>query len=85
MSAALHHCSEHPDGETLSSEWYSKAYNKLTKLTHSMRNLDMIDGRVVDLSDNSTVYDELLEHKMHTFKVLARTFLGCPSMQQQAK
>lgn len=21
---------------------------------------------------------------MHTFKVLARTFLGCPSMQQQA-
>lgn len=82
LNVALYHCLEQPHEESLPPEWYIKAYKKLAKLTHLLKNVDLIDGRLVNISDYSTVYDDHLEQNMHTFKELARGFVGSPSVQQ---
>ncbi|KAK9286964.1 hypothetical protein L1049_015372 [Liquidambar formosana] len=66
-------------------EWYEKAFSKITKLTHSLKNVDLIAGRLVNTDDFSTIIDDNIEHKMHTFKSLVRTFLGSPSVQEALK
>lgn len=78
----FHHCSEEFQDESLSSEWYEKAFSKLTKLNLLLKNVDLVDGKLVNVSDHSRVYDESLEQKLSYFKSLARTFIGCPSMQE---
>ncbi|XP_004245039.1 uncharacterized protein [Solanum lycopersicum] len=78
----FHHCSEEFQDESLSSEWYVKAFSKLTKLNLLLKNVDLVDGKLVNVSDHSRVYDESLEQKLSYFKSLARTFIGCPSMQE---
>ncbi|XP_059644821.1 uncharacterized protein LOC132286488 [Cornus florida] len=81
----LFHCAEETHEEPLPSEWYEKAILKLTKLSHLLKEVDLIDGTLVKIADHSTVIDDNLEHNMHTFKSLARTFLGSASMQQALK
>uniref|UniRef100_A0A5B7BNP6 Uncharacterized protein n=1 Tax=Davidia involucrata TaxID=16924 RepID=A0A5B7BNP6_DAVIN len=78
LNVMLYHCSEEPHEEPLPYEWYEKAFPKLTKLTHLLKNVDLINGRLVNIHDYSTVSDGHLEHNMRTFKSLARAFLGCP-------
>ncbi|KAL6964918.1 hypothetical protein U1Q18_035972 [Sarracenia purpurea var. burkii] len=79
----LYHCSEDSHEGPLPSDWYEKAFPKLMKLTHLLRNVDLIDGRLVNINDNSIVVDDdHLQQSMHTFKSLARTFLGSPLVQE---
>ncbi|KAA8521537.1 hypothetical protein F0562_012210 [Nyssa sinensis] len=82
LKVMLYHCLEEPHEEPLPYEWYEKAFPKLTKLTHLLKNVDLIDGRLVDINDHSTVVDGHLERSMHTLKSLARAFLGCPLVQE---
>ncbi|XP_009803227.1 uncharacterized protein LOC107831447 [Nicotiana tabacum] len=81
----FYHCSEEVHEEALPSEWYEKAFTKLTKLSHLLKHVDFVDGKLVNVNDRARVYDESLEQKMFTFKLLARTFIGCPSMQEMMK
>ncbi|KAK4349109.1 hypothetical protein RND71_031864 [Anisodus tanguticus] len=82
----FYHCSdEEVQDETFPCEWYEKAFSKLTKLSHLLKNVDLVDGKLVNVNDNSRVYDESLEQKVSSFKSLARTFIGCPSMQEMMK
>ncbi|OIT40239.1 PREDICTED: uncharacterized protein LOC109237038 [Nicotiana attenuata] len=81
----FYHYSEEVHEETLPSEWYEKAFTKLTKLSHLLKHVDFVDGKLVNVNDQARVYDESLEQKMSTFKLLARTFIGCPSMQEMMK
>ncbi|CAN4076746.1 unnamed protein product [Withania somnifera] len=69
----FYHCSE------------QKAFSKLTKLRHLLKNVDLVDGKLVNVNDHLRVYDEILEQKMSSFKSLAWTFIRCPSMQEMMK
>lgn len=79
-----YHCSEvsYHDDELLSSDWYDKAFLKLKKLAQLLKDVDLIDGRLVNVNDSSRVFDSKLEEKMLTFKSLARDFIGCPAAQE---
>ncbi|XP_019258819.1 PREDICTED: uncharacterized protein LOC109237032 [Nicotiana attenuata] len=81
----IYHCPEEANDESLPSEWYEKAFSKLTKLSHLLKHVDFVDSKLVNVNDCSRVYDESLEQKMSTFKSLARTIIGCPSMQEMIK
>ncbi|GFZ08375.1 hypothetical protein Acr_20g0001830 [Actinidia rufa] len=79
-------CSEDShEEESLPFEWYEKAFPKVLKLTHLLKDVDLIDGRLVNIGNNSLVVDDYLQQKMHTFKSLTRGFLGSPTMQQAFK
>lgn len=81
----FYHCSEQVQDEYLPFEWYMKAFSKLTKLSHLLKNVDLVDGKLVNVNDHSRIYDEILEQKLSSFKSLTRTFIGCPSMQEIMK
>lgn len=68
--------------EILSPGWYERAFPELTKLSHHLKNVDLIDGRVVKVADNLIVFDDNIEQKLHIFKSVARAFLGTASVQQ---
>ncbi|KAI8569050.1 hypothetical protein RHMOL_Rhmol02G0247900 [Rhododendron molle] len=80
----LYHCSEESREENLpsESEWYEQTFPKLIELTHLLKNVDSVDGRHIIIDDHSIVIDDSLQQSMHTFKSLARAFLGSPTVQQ---
>ncbi|CAK9317458.1 unnamed protein product [Citrullus colocynthis] len=84
-NSMLYHCAElsSADQEVLPSEWYENASRKIKKLSCSLKNVDLIDGRLVNVNDDSTIIDERIEQKMHTFKALVRVLIGSPSTQRR--
>ncbi|KAL0553301.1 hypothetical protein IC582_007191 [Cucumis melo] len=84
-NSMLYHSPEQSsvDQEVLPSEWYEKAFGKIKKLSCKLRNVDLMDGRVVNASDDSTIIDERIEQKMRTFKSLVRILIGSPSAQRR--
>ncbi|CAL8996858.1 unnamed protein product [Prunus brigantina] len=85
LNGMLHHCSEESHGEPMPREWYQKEFPKLTKLTQLLKNVDLVDGRLVNISDGSIIMDDRIEHRMLTFRSLAREFIGSPLVQQTLK
>ncbi|KAL2548641.1 hypothetical protein Fot_10171 [Forsythia ovata] len=88
LRLAYYHPSEersHEEEEALPSEWYEKAFLNLKKLSHSLKNVDMIDGRLINLNDHSRIFDNKLECEMQSFKSLVRAFIGCFSVQETMK
>lgn len=83
LNVMLYHCSGSGEShdEILSYEWYEKAYQKIERLTHLFKNVDLIDGRLVNVKDDSVIIDDRIEQRMRTLKSLVRAFLGCPSVQ----
>lgn len=82
MSAMLYHCSDVSHQEPIPCEWYDHAFPKIIKLSHSLRNVDWVDGRLVNASNDSIASDDQIEHRLQTFKSMARVFIGSPSVQQ---
>lgn len=82
VNAQPYHCSEVSHQEPLPPEWYDHAFPKIIKLSHSLRNVDWVDGRLVDASNDSIVSDDQIEHRLRTFKSMARVFIGSPSVQR---
>ncbi len=82
VNVMLYHCSEVSHQEPLPCDWYEKEFPKITKLSHLLRNVDWVDGRLVNVRDNSIVFDDQIEQKMQTFKYLARVFIGSPLIQR---
>ncbi|KAL8497105.1 hypothetical protein ACS0TY_020690 [Phlomoides rotata] len=68
--------------EILPSEWYELAFSKMNKWSHSLNELDLIGGKLVNINDHSRVFDDKLEKKLHTFKSISRAFIGLPSMKE---
>ncbi|XP_023524216.1 uncharacterized protein LOC111788189 [Cucurbita pepo subsp. pepo] len=81
----LYHCTEDSfdDQERLPADWYEKAFPKIKKLSSSLKNVDLIDGRLVNVNDDSTILDERIEQRMRIFKSLVRVFIGSPSVQRR--
>ncbi|KAM1089368.1 hypothetical protein ACFX19_017353 [Malus domestica] len=82
LNAMLYHCSEEFREETLPPEWNQMAFPKLTKLTQLLKNVDLIDGRLVNIDGGSITIDDRVAHKMLSFKSLARIFIGAPLVQK---
>lgn len=80
-----HSLKEEPQVENLPSKWYEKEYPMLLKLTHLLKDFDLIDGKLVNINDNATVFDENLLSDMHTFKSLVRTYIGYSAVQLSLK
>ena len=70
--------------ESLPFEWYSKKLPLLTKLTRSLKDFDLVDGKLEDIN-GVIIYDDHIKQKMQAFKSLARIFVGSPSLQQKLK
>lgn len=77
----LFHTSRDSHEEILSYEWYAKLYQKITRLTHLLKNVDLVDGRMVNVTDDSVIINERMEQRMRIFKSFVRAFIGCPSVQ----
>ena len=78
--AFYHHVVEHDD-EPLPSEWYRKTYAKLIKLTHVLKNVEQIDGRLRYINNGLIITDDCLVSQIQTFNSLAKAFITSPSMQ----
>ncbi|XP_055960431.1 uncharacterized protein LOC126669682 [Mercurialis annua] len=78
-------CHYHSHGEALPLKWYEKAYPTIVKLTHELQNVDLIDGRMVNVNDGSVVMDDCVAEKMHALKSLARVFIGSPVVQRNLR
>lgn len=85
FNAMLYHCTGGSDEEVLPHEWYEKAFSKLTRLAHLLKDVDSVDGRLVNANDNSIIISDQIEHRMNTFKSLVRVFIGSPSVQLMLK
>ncbi|KAJ0089546.1 hypothetical protein Patl1_12763 [Pistacia atlantica] len=83
LTVMLYNCSGESPKEFLSYAWYEKVFPKITRLSQLFKNVDLIDGRLVNIEDDSVVIDEVVENRMRTFKSFVRVFLGCPSVQQR--
>ncbi|CAN6850269.1 unnamed protein product [Brassica oleracea] len=70
--------------ESLPYEWYSKKLPLLTKLTRSLKDFDLVDGKLEDIN-GVIIYDDHIKQKMQAFKSLARIFIGSPPLQQKLK
>ncbi|XP_044463581.1 uncharacterized protein LOC123194451 [Mangifera indica] len=77
LTVMLYHCPAEPP-----NAWYEKVFPKITRLSQLYKNVDLIDGRLVNVKDDSVVIDERVESRMRTFKSFVRVFLGCPSVQR---
>ncbi|KAK9946043.1 hypothetical protein M0R45_011526 [Rubus argutus] len=82
LNAMLYHCSEESRGEPLPQEWYKREFPKLMKLTQLLKDVDLVDGRLVNITDGSIIVNGRAEHKMVAFKSLATVFVGSPLVQQ---
>ncbi|KAL8063094.1 hypothetical protein ABFX02_01G005700 [Erythranthe guttata] len=77
--------SSETEEEIFSSEWCGMAFSKMKKWSHSLKEYDLIDGRLVNINDQSRIYDDKLEKKLHTFKSVARVFIGLPLTKETMK
>lgn len=81
----LYHSTGEVGEEILPSEWCEKAFLKLKKWSHTLKEVDLIGGRLVNIDDGSRIVDEALERKMHAFRSIVRAFIGIPLMQETMK
>ncbi|XP_076891284.1 uncharacterized protein LOC143542617 [Bidens hawaiensis] len=60
----------------ISSEWRERAFSKLIKLSHLLKGLDLINGRLVDVQDECVaVNNEFFMQSMHAFKSIGAAFV----------
>ncbi|KAI9079245.1 hypothetical protein K1719_038850 [Acacia pycnantha] len=69
--------------DVLPLKWYENSLPRISQLTHLLKNVDAINGKLVDVTSNSTIVDDKIQHEMGTFKSLVRAFIGSPSSQQR--
>lgn len=81
----MYHCSRKSQDEVLPFRWYNKAFPSITKLTQQLKNVDLIDGKLVNINDDSIIIDDRIAEKMNTLKSLVRVFIGSPWVQQNLK
>lgn len=82
IDANINHPLSEPVSDGSSSEWCEIAYPKLIKLTHLLKGLDLISGRLVNVEEKCVVNDEFLVESMRKFKLTGAAFLKYHSIQQ---
>uniref|UniRef100_A0A7N0VJK3 Uncharacterized protein n=1 Tax=Kalanchoe fedtschenkoi TaxID=63787 RepID=A0A7N0VJK3_KALFE len=86
MNLRYYECSgQNDEDEILPEEWYQKVFPKMERMSYKLRNVDVVDGRLVNLDDRSVIFDDDMMKKMSVFKSLARTFIGSATMLESLK
>ncbi|XP_020219186.1 uncharacterized protein LOC109802290 [Cajanus cajan] len=75
----------HSSKDALNLQWYQDEFPKVKELTRLLANVDTVNGRLVDVNSNTTVFDDGIEREMCTFKSLVRVFVGSPFVQHRMK
>ncbi|MFS8005386.1 hypothetical protein Hanom_Chr13g01236801 [Helianthus anomalus] len=75
IDATSDHLLAEPLLNPISSEWCVRAFPKLIKLTHLLKGLDLISGRLVNVHNKCVVDDEFLMLSMRTFKSTGASFV----------
>ncbi|KAL5142164.1 hypothetical protein HKD37_09G025393 [Glycine soja] len=75
----------HSSKEALNLQWYQNEFPKVKELTHLLANVDSVNGRLVDINSNSTVFCDDVEREMCTFKSLVREFVESPFVHHRMK
>ncbi|CAK8570395.1 unnamed protein product [Lathyrus sativus] len=81
MNSTRYHSSQ----DVYDMQWYRNEFPKIIKLTRLLANVDTINGRLVDVNSNSTIFDDEIDHQMRTFKSLVRVFIGSPFVQHKMR
>jgi hypothetical protein len=81
MNSMLYHSSQ----DVSDMQWYRSEFPKIIKLTQLLANVDTINGRLVDVNSNSTIFYDQLENEMRTLKSLVREFIGSPFVQHKMR
>lgn len=79
-----HHLQEFHE-DVYSYQWEQATFSKLVKMSDTLRNVDVIDGKLINTDDDSMIVDVRKQRNVHRFKSLFRTFLGSPSVQEGLK
>ncbi|KAH6826342.1 hypothetical protein C2S53_017691 [Perilla frutescens var. hirtella] len=82
VAARLNYHSTVEEDQIQNQEWRETAFSKMKKWSQSLKELDLIGGRLVNINDHSRIFDEKLEKKMQAFKSTAKAFILLPSMQE---
>ncbi|MCL7042422.1 hypothetical protein MKW94_007508 [Papaver nudicaule] len=61
------------------------AFHKLNKMAQGLKNVDLVDGKLVNIGEHSVAKDECMEHRIRAFKSLGRLYLGTELVQQSLK
>ncbi|RZC63645.1 hypothetical protein C5167_025388 [Papaver somniferum] len=61
------------------------AFQKLNKMAQGLGNVDLVDGKLVSIGEDSVLKDEQIEQRIKTFKSVGRLYLGTPSVQKSLK
>ncbi|XP_050887264.1 uncharacterized protein LOC127092438 [Lathyrus oleraceus] len=75
----------HSSQDVYDMQWYRNEFPKIVKLTRLLANVDTINGRLVDVNSNSTIFDDQIDQEMRTFKSLVRVFIGSPFVQHKMR
>lgn len=73
MSIVFYHMQETSEDERV-SDWCERGFPKLLKLCHLFRNVDQIDGRLINVDDGTIITNESVHTEFKAFKSLARLF-----------
>ncbi|THU64519.1 hypothetical protein C4D60_Mb01t27310 [Musa balbisiana] len=79
--AFYHQADELGSEELLPSEWYRAAAAKIIRLTHVLKDVKQIDGRIISINDSSVITDECIISHMETFKSLTKAFIEPITLQ----
>ncbi|KAM7264863.1 hypothetical protein ACFE04_002546 [Oxalis oulophora] len=71
--------------ELLPYESYEKAFPRIARLANNLKNVDLIDGRLVNINDDSTIFDDRIEERMRKFKSLVTNCIGSPTVRMSFK
>lgn len=85
MTVVLYHCSGESPEEFLPGDWYEKMFPKLTRIARSLEDVDLIDGRLVNVNDKLIIIDDNVEQRMRYFKSLTSVFIGSSLNQMRLK
>ncbi|CAM8949519.1 unnamed protein product [Rhodiola kirilowii] len=84
-SLRYYDCSGEKVDEVLPAEWYRTVFPKMEMMAYKLRNVDVVDGRLMNLDDKTVIFDIEIMQRMRDFKSLVRTFIGSATMQEQLK
>ncbi|XVE71653.1 hypothetical protein DITRI_Ditri10aG0168600 [Diplodiscus trichospermus] len=78
LNPLLYHCTGESYQGFLPHECYEKAFPKLTRWAHFLKDVDFLDGRLVNVNDNSIIIDDCITPQQR--KLVRLTI--CPQVTQ---
>ncbi|XP_047315433.1 uncharacterized protein LOC124919274 [Impatiens glandulifera] len=82
LNILLNNCFRDYHEEPMPFDSHENGFPKLSQLSQSLRNVDVLDRRLINTNDHTVLTDDRVTKDMLSFKSLARYFIGSPKMQQ---